>query len=78
MPHLQYGFPGGVELLVAFVLFIIVSVVIAFILAYWVYNDANRYGDDNATLWALAVGGFTITTFFGGLLAFAVYLWQRE
>jgi hypothetical protein len=61
-----------------FGLFLIVPVVLAFILAYWVYQDGAGRGDENAALWAVAVGGLTITTFFGGLLTFAVYLWQRE
>lgn len=78
MVPLQFGFPGGVELLVLFGLFLIVPIVLGFGLAYWVYTDADGRGDENAALWALAVGGFTITTFFGGLLAFAVYIWQRE
>lgn len=78
MVPLQFGFPGGPELLILFGLFLIVPVVLAFILAYWVYHDGAGRGDENAALWAVAVGGLTITTFFGGLLTFAVYLWQRE
>lgn len=78
MVPLQFGFPGGIELLILFGFFLVVPVVLAFAMAYWVYNDADGRGDDNAALWAIAVGGLTITTFFGGLLAFAVYIWERE
>ncbi|WP_265110022.1 hypothetical protein [Halosolutus halophilus] len=78
MVPLQFGFPGGIELLVFFGFFLVVPVVLGFVLAYWVYTDADGRGDENAALWALAVGVLLITTFFGGLLAFAVYIWQRE
>lgn len=47
-------------------------------MAYWVYNDADRRGEDNAALWAVVVGGLTYLTLFGGFLALAVYIWQRE
>lgn len=46
--------------------------------ATWVYNDAEQRGNENAALWALAVGGLTFLTFFGGFLALAVYIWDRE
>jgi len=72
---LQFGIPLGIGFLL---LFVLVPIVLGFVLAYWVYNDAERRGDENATLWTLVVGVLTITTFFGGLLAFAVYIWQRE
>ena len=70
----QFGVPAGPELLIAFLFFLIVP----FAMAYWVYNDAADRGDENAALWALAVGGLTYLTFFGGFLAIAVYVWQRE
>jgi len=74
MVPLQVGLPGGPELLVLG----LVLLVVPFVLAYWVYTDAEGRGDDRAAFWALAVGVLTIVTFFGGLLAFAVYVWQRE
>lgn len=74
MSLLQMPVPGGIELLLAGLVFVLLP----FFLAYWVYNDADRRGDDNAALWALAVGGFTFLTFFGGFLALAVYIWDRE
>lgn len=74
MIPLQFGIPGGPELLIIGLIFLIIP----FVMAYWVYNDAERRGEDNAALWALAVGGLTYLTFFGGFLALAVYIWQRE
>lgn len=74
MVLLQFGMPGGPELLVIGLFFLIIP----FGMAYWVYTDAEERGNDNAALWALAVGGLTYLTFFGGFLALAVYYWQRE
>jgi hypothetical protein len=73
MVPLQFGMPGGPELLIIGLLFII-----PFALAYWVYTDAERRGDEHAAWWALAVGGLTFLTLFGGILALVVYVWQRE
>lgn len=74
MVPLQFGLPGGPEL----VILGLVLLILPFVMAYWVYTDAERRGDDHAALWALAVGVFTFLTFFGGLLALAVYVWQRD
>lgn len=71
---LQFGVPGGPELLLVG----LIALVIPFVMAYWVYNDAEGRGEENAALWALAVGGLTFLTFFGGFLALAVYIWQRD
>jgi lipid-A-disaccharide synthase-like uncharacterized protein len=77
MVPLQAGIPGGPELVIVGVIGLLLLVV-PFVLAYWVYNDAQKRGNDNAALWALAVGGLTFLTLFGGLLALAVYIWDRE
>ncbi|ELZ91295.1 hypothetical protein C440_13314 [Haloferax mucosum ATCC BAA-1512] len=74
MVPLQFGFPGFGVLLVS----VAVPVLLGFALAYLVYNDAEKRGDENAVLWALGVGVLTLTTFFGGLLVVGVYVWQRE
>lgn len=74
---LQFGFPGGPELFV-FGLIGLLFLVVPFVLAYWVYTDASGRGDDNAALWALAVGGLAFLTFFGGFLALAIYIWDRD
>ena len=75
MVPLQFALPGGLELLVIGLLFL---PVLGVGLAYVVYADARRRGNENAALWALAVGGLTVTTLFGGFLALAVYVWDRE
>ncbi|WP_435069951.1 hypothetical protein [Haloplanus sp. C73] len=74
MVPLQMGLPGGPELLLVGLVFLILP----FVMAYWVYTDAERRGDDRAAFWALAVGGLTYLTGFGGFLALAVYIWQRD
>lgn len=72
---LQMGVPGAPELLI--IILIILLIILPFAMAYWVYKDAEARGEENAALWALAVGGLTFLTFFGGFLALAVYFWQR-
>lgn len=67
------GPPGSVELLVVGSVWLIVP----FLLAYWVFTDGNKRGEDQAEWWAVAVGGLGYLTFVGGFLAFAVYIWQR-
>lgn len=74
MVPLQFGVPAGP----LFVLFGLLFLLVPFLLAYWVYNDASERGNDDAALWALAVGGLGLLTFFGGFLALAVYIWDRE
>jgi hypothetical protein len=74
---LQFGVPGGPELFIVGVIGLLLLVV-PFVLAYWVYTDASRRGDDNAALWALIVGGLGFLTFFGGFLAVAIYIWDRD
>lgn len=77
MVPLQFGIPGGAELLVILIIGLTLLIV-PFVLAYWVYNDAAQRGYDNAALWAVVVGGLTFLTFFGGFLALAVYIWDRD
>jgi len=74
MVPLQFGFPGGPEL----VIFGLIFLIIPFVMAYWVYTDAERRGEENGALWALAVGALTFLTLFGGILALVVYIWQRD
>jgi hypothetical protein len=74
MLPLQFGMPGGPELVIIGLIFLIIP----FALAYWVYNDAEKRGKDNAAFWAIAVGGLAFLTFFGGFLALAVYFWDRD
>jgi len=74
---LQLPVPGLPELVIL-ALIGALFIVLPFAMAYWTYTDAERRGGDNAALWALAVGGLTVTTFVGGFVALAVYVWQRE
>ena len=71
---LQFGIPGGPELLIV----LLIGLLVPLVLGYFVYNDATNRGNDNAALWAVAVAGLTAVTFLGGLVALAVYFWQRD
>lgn len=46
--------PGGPELLIILLVFVIFGLLVPVGVAYWVYRDAKARGDDQATLWALA------------------------
>lgn len=75
MYPLQIGIPGGPELLIVLLIFLILP----FLFAYYVYNDAERRGDENAALWAVVAGLATIVgTPVAGLLVVVVYVWQRD
>ena len=74
MTYLQIGNAGGTNLLS----FGVLALIIAAVLAYWVYKDATGRGRDNALLWALGVGILTLLTLIGGLIAFGVYLYTRD
>jgi hypothetical protein len=74
MTPLQFvGVPGGPELIIVLLVF-----VVPLAMAYWVYTDATKRGNDKAALWAIGVGVLTLLTFFGGIIAFVVYLWDRD
>ena len=74
MLPLQFGVPGGPELLII----LLIGLLVPLALGYFVYNDATNRGDDNAALWAVIVAGLTAVTFLGGLVALAIYFWQRD
>ncbi|WP_241658401.1 hypothetical protein [Halorubrum sp. BOL3-1] len=69
--------PVGPELLIIVVIGLLL-LIIPLVLAYLVYNDAQKRDNDNAALWALAVGALTFLTFFGGILVLVIYIWDRE
>jgi hypothetical protein len=72
---LQFGLPGGPELLIFGLLFL----VLPFVFAYYVYTDAEERGEENAALWAVAAGlAGLIASPIGGLLVVVVYIWQRD
>ena len=75
MRPLQFGIPGGPELLVLF----IIGPVIAVALAYYIYADAEKRGEDNGALWAVVAGLASIVASpIGGLIVLFVYVLQRE
>lgn len=71
---LQFGVPGGPELLV-----ILLIVLLPIAIGYAMYRYASARGDDNAALWAvIAAVASLVATPLGGLLVFVVYVWQRD
>jgi len=52
----------------------VLVLLIAFVLAYYVYTDATERNRDNAVLWALDIGVLTLLTLVGGVLVFGVYV----
>lgn len=74
------GMPGGPELIVIFLLFLILSLLIPVGLAYWVYRDAQSRNDDDATLWALAtvLAGLFVSVFGAGAVLLLYLLIGRE
>lgn len=74
MHYLQIGNAGGTGLWS----FGVLVLIIAAVLAYWVYRDATGRGRDKALFWALGVGILTLLTLLGGLIAFGVYLYTRD
>ena len=71
---LQFGIPGGPELLI-----ILLIPVIGVALAYYIYTDAEKRGDDNGALWAVVAGlASVVATPLGGLIVLFVYMLQRE
>ena len=78
MLPLQFGVPGGPELLIILLIGLVIGLLIPLALGYFVYNDATSRGNDNAALWAVVVAGLTAVTFLGGLVALATYFWQRD
>ena len=78
MPSLQFGIPGDPELLIVLLVFL-VGPVIAFVLAYYVYTDAEKRGEDNGALWALAAGlASLVASPIGGFVVLFVYVLQRD
>ena len=68
MVLLQFGVPGGMELLV-----IVFILVIPAGIAYWVYGDAKRRGSEYAANWAISMFLFAIFGFFPVLVGLGLY-----
>ena len=75
MRPIQIGIPGGPEILI----FLLIGPVIAVALAYYIYTDAEKRGEDNGPLWAVVAGLASIVASpLGGLIVLFVYMLQRE
>jgi hypothetical protein len=71
---LQFGMPGGPELLV-----ILLIVLIPVAIGYAMYRYASGRGDENAALWAVvAAVASLVATPIAALVVFVVYVWQRD
>jgi uncharacterized BrkB/YihY/UPF0761 family membrane protein len=78
LPLLQI--PGGAEIVVLLLMlvFFVVGLAILIGATYWVYNDAQKRGNDNAALWAVLTAlGFFIGLI-PGLVVVVVYVVVRE
>lgn len=70
LPALQFGVPGGIELLVVLFVFGLLTVV-PLAVSYLVYRDARRRGSRHALAW-------TVGAFFGGLVVWILYYVVRD
>ena len=77
MLPLQVGIPGGPELLILLLIFLI-GPILGFALAYYIYMDAEKRGEENGALWAVVAGLASVAaTPLGGLVVLFVYVLQR-
>ncbi|MFB6122043.1 MAG: hypothetical protein ABEJ78_01110 [Haloferacaceae archaeon] len=70
IPALQFGVPGGPEILVIlFVLFL--SFVVPLVVSIYIYRDAKRRGSRHALAWGVG-------SFFGSLVVWVLYFVVRD
>jgi hypothetical protein len=69
--------PGGPELLIIFLVFLLVPVLGAAV-GFWIYRDAKGRAVPYAPAWAVGTVALFFAGFIPGLLALAVYLYMRE
>jgi hypothetical protein len=75
MLPLQFGIPGGPELLIG----LLIGPIVGFVLAYYIYTDAEKRGEENGALWAVVAGLASVAaTPLGGLVVLFVYVLQRD
>jgi Sec-independent protein secretion pathway component TatC len=67
---LQFGVPGGIELLVIGFIFLF-SLVVPLAIAFLVYRDASGRNSNHSLAWGLGA-------FFGGLVVWILYLVVRD
>jgi len=72
--------PGGAELLIVFLVFVVLGLLVPLGMAYWVYRDAESRGNDDATLWTLAtmLAGLFVSVFGAGAVLILYLLVGRE
>ncbi|WP_255198694.1 hypothetical protein [Halorarius litoreus] len=64
---LQLGIPGGPEL-------VLFNIIVALVVAYFTYRDAEKRPGVNATLWAAIMGlASLLLNLLGFIIVFAVY-----
>lgn len=70
---LQFGFPGGVELLVVLLILLLVFGLVG----RWVYRDAKRRGSEWAWQWGVGIALLFLAGLVPGLLGVVIYLLVR-
>jgi len=70
LPVLQAAVPGGVELLIIFLVFGL-SLVLPLVVSVLIYRDAKRRGSRHALAWAVGA-------FFGSLVVWILYYVVRD
>lgn len=73
MTPLQFGIPGGPELLIIFLIFFVVFGLVG----RWVYNDAKSCGSEWAWQWGVGIAFLFLAGLVPGLLGIIIYLLVR-
>jgi threonine/homoserine/homoserine lactone efflux protein len=69
-PLLQFGVPGGIELLIVLVITLL-SLVVPLVVSVLIYRDAKRRGSHHALAWAVGA-------FLGSLVVWVLYYVVRD
>ena len=70
---LQFGVPGGPELLILLIIFVIPGVLVG----RWIYRDARKRGSNWAWQWAVGIVFLFVAGLVPGLLGVIIYLLVR-
>lgn len=71
---LQFGVPGGPELLIILIIFLIPGVLVG----RWIYRDARKRGNEWAWQWGVGIAFLFLAGLVPGLLGVIIYLLIRE
>lgn len=71
---LQFGVPGGPELFIILIIFLIPGVLVG----RWIYRDASKRGSDWAWQWAVGIVFLFLAGLVPGLLGVIIYLLVRS